>query len=604
MVSARVAGLGRRAITAGISAAVTCVAAAIGVVDQAHASGPPAVLRESSRAWVLGGSGPLGDARGAMPAANAREEGSALSAHDSKRSREERSVAGAAWDFSPNVVLHPAAEPAQHLWPDIAWSATGVIGAAWMDDHASGGYHIFYTQSTDDGVTWSTPEKVDDRASGFYSKFVDIEFTPTGIPVVVWEDDRSGESNINVYMSKRTGGASPWTTNVRVNTAGSPPGNSYFMNPSLAVVDDNRWFVAWTDWREGVLNQVYARGTTNAGATWGSESRVSDGLGFDPVAADPCLIANTGTTSAIGAEILYCVTNDWRGNVPGGRYPNVYFYRSSDGGATWSVGVRVNDIEPLYQQVSSHALVRAVDGAIVAGWLSAVTGPSQLRTCFSTNEGNKWSPSVQVDELIPGSSGTGTFSSIAASDAGVVAVFDLYETSWNAYFRGSSDGGRTWVEPSVRVDDDGGSAPTSNPVVSVDALGRVAAAWSDGRAPSSNWKIFASVGERDVTSVGGPGEGSNSSVRLVAIPNPARASQAVRFALGPLSGESAGALTTDQREIRIYDAAGRRVRTLVLEGGATEWDGRDASGAPVAPGVYWARAAFSHEARTRLVLLR
>jgi hypothetical protein len=563
------------------------------------------VLHEPARAWVRGGEGPVGIASGSGSAADQPSDLGSLATLDAKHAPEEPAVAGAAWQFSPNVVLHPAAEPAQHLWPDIAWSTTGIIGAAWMDDHAPGGYHIFYTQSTDDGVTWSTPEKVDDRAVGSYSKFVDLEFTPSGIPVAVWEDDRNGGSSMNVFMSKRTGGASPWTPSVRVNSAGSPPGPTYFMNPSLAMIDETRWFVAWTDWREGVFNQVYMRGTTNAGATWGSESRVSDELGYEPVAGDPCLIANTSAAAPLGAEILYCVTNDWRGDVPGGRYPNVYFYRSSDGGATWSVGVRVNDIEPLYQQVSSHALVQAADGAIVVGWLNAVSGPSQFRTCFSTNEGNKWSPSVQADEPIPGSSGTGTFSSIAASNAGVVVVYDLFDPSWDTYFRGSMDGGRTWVEPSVRMDDDPGTAPTNNPVAAVDALGRVAAAWSDGRAPSSNWKIFASIGENDVTSVDAAGDPASAWTQLVAIPNPSRAGAPIRFALiGASTGESSGAFAKSAREIALYDAAGRRVRTLALGEGAALWDGRDAGGAPVASGVYWARVGSPHPTIARLVLLR
>jgi hypothetical protein len=556
-------------------------------------------FREPTRTWIRGGAGAVGS-----PPASGWEAGT----HEAKRAPDERTVGGGAWEFSPNVALHPPAEPAQHLWPDIAWSATGVIAAAWMDDHAPGGYHIFYTQSTDGGLTWSAPEKVDDRASGFYSKFVDIEFTPSGIPVLVWEDDRNGESNINVYMSRRdpSGGGTPWTTNVPVNSAGSPPSNSYFMNPSLAVVDESRYFVAWTDWREGVLNQVYVRGTTNAGATWGSESRVSDGLGFEPVAGDPCLIANTGVAAPIGAEILYCVTNDWRGNVPGGRYPNVYFYRSSDGGATWSVGVRVNDIEPLYQQTSSHALVRAADGALVSGWLNASGPTSQFRSCYSTNEGTKWSASVRIDEPIPGSGGTGTFSSIAASEGGVAAVFDLYETSWNAYFRSSTDGGRTWIERSVRIDDDAANAPTSNPVVAVGALGGVAAAWSDGRAPSTNWKIFATVGERSVTSVGGPGERAGTAMRLVATPNPFRAGAFVRLALigGGGADDRMVAGASPAPEIALYDASGRRVRDLVLTDGAATWDGRDARGALVPSGVYWARADALPTARARFVLLR
>jgi hypothetical protein len=43
--------------------------------------------------------------------------------------------------------------------------------------------------------------------------------------------------------------------------------------------------------------------------------------------------------------------------------------------------------------------------------------------------------------------------------------------------------------------------------------------------------------------------------------------------------------------ITIFDLSGRRRRTAVLDGGgAFAWDGRDDSGRPVAPGLYFARA--------------
>jgi hypothetical protein len=232
------------------------------------------------------------------------------------------------WDFTANMRTHPE-EGGQHLWPDIAVGPGGLVAVAWMDDHATGGYGIFYSTTSDGGVTWSMPERVDTRVTGSYSKFVDMDFTPSGIPVLVWEDDREGE--YNVYLSKRDPGAggTPWTANRKVNTTGSPPGAGDFMDPSIAVLDDARYFVAWTDWREGVFHQVYGRASRDGGVTWGTEFRISDGLGYQPVAGAPCLVVDP-TSGLPGQEILCCVTNDWRGNVPGGRYPNVYSYRSAD----------------------------------------------------------------------------------------------------------------------------------------------------------------------------------------------------------------------------------------------------------------------------------
>jgi hypothetical protein len=85
------------------------------------------------------------------------------------------------------------------------------------------------------------------------------------------------------------------------------------------------------------------------------------------------------------------------------------------------------------------------------------------------------------------------------------------------------------------------------------------------------------------TAVGVPGTRIEAGTRLVGVePNPALGRCVVRFATaasGPV-------------ELRIHDAAGRRVRRLVdrsLPPGlhAAEWDGRDSTGRAVASGVYF-----------------
>jgi len=498
------------------------------------------------------------------------------------------------WSFDPNVRVHPS-EPGEHLWPDIAVGEDGTLGVAWMDDHASGGYHIFYSSSTDEGATWTLPERIDDRAAGAYSKFVSLAFTPRGTAVAVWEDDRTGQ--IQLYFSKRNGPPEqPWSPNIRVNTTGGSPSGSDFMNGSLAVLDEDRYFVAWTDWREGVYHQVYLRATSDGGLTWGTEHRVSDGLGYQPVAGDPCLIVDPSFTDP-GAEVLYCVTNDWRGYAPGGRYPNVYFYRSTNGGANWSIGVMVNDIEPGFQQTSSHALVKLDDGALAAGYLNNPDWTLyHLCVSRSVDAGASWSPGMQIDE--PGGGGTGTYPSIATDGAYLYAGFDLYTTSWDEYLRVSPNGGVGWPYPSQRVDDDATGAAAGNVVLAVPRYailpeGRsldVFAAWQDNRAPGYNWKIYAAHGEALGQSVPEPAPPAVAGAWRI-VPNPSRAVAAVSLvATGP--GAPARVL--------IVDAAGRSIRALDCARGGTVWDGRDARGDVVPAGLFWIRAASGNAPLVRL----
>ena len=501
------------------------------------------------------------------------------------------------WDFAANVRTHPA-QAAQSLWPDVAYGPAGLVGVAWMDDHLPGGYHIFYSASTDGGLTWSPSEKVDTRTVGSYSKFPDLDFTPSGIPVVVWEDDRFG--GINVFLSRRdpAGGGNPWTANVRVNTAGSPPSGSDFMNPSLAVRDNGRFYVAWTDWREGIFHQVYIRRTSDAGASWSTETQVSDELGFEPLAGDPCLIA-VPAGGASGGEVLACVTNDWRGDKPGGRFPNVYAYRSTNGGSTWSIGVQVNDIDLYFQQVSSHALVRVEDGTLAAGWLNGDFVSSHFHVSVSTDLGETWGASVPADP--PSNGGVGTYSSLAVAGGTVFAAFDLYEANWNAYFRASTDGGRTWTEGACRMDDDVTGSASGNTVLAARSTTEVMGAWMDNR-PGAAWQIYSSRGIREVTAVepeaAGGASGIAPAATITLAPNPSSGGALV--AIG-VRAEGAPAMAAVPLRFRILDAQGRTVAILdpTASGGGliAQWDGTGGRGRAVPPGIYWVTLETESAAR-------
>jgi hypothetical protein len=104
----------------------------------------------------------------------------------------------------------------------------------------------------------------------------------------------------------------------------------------------------------------------------------------------------------------------------------------------------------------------------------------------------------------------------------------------------------------------------------------------------------------EVSPPSGVGDASllGGSVRFEARPNPARRSVRFHFAAGP------GA---QPAELRIFDAAGRCVRTLrsSLPAGSPPlvWDGRDVHGRSLPGGVYFCRAGGQRDA-VELVLLQ
>jgi hypothetical protein len=108
--------------------------------------------------------------------------------------------------------------------------------------------------------------------------------------------------------------------------------------------------------------------------------------------------------------------------------------------------------------------------------------------------------------------------------------------------------------------------------------------------------------------------------KLTASPSPASGVVRLEYALSGtpntstdfVSGSSPGSLpnawATDERvAIDIFDVSGRTVARFAVTGstGAVEWDGTDASGTRVAPGVYLARVSFGGASTsTRIAIVR
>jgi len=101
-----------------------------------------------------------------------------------------------------------------------------------------------------------------------------------------------------------------------------------------------------------------------------------------------------------------------------------------------------------------------------------------------------------------------------------------------------------------------------------------------------------------VVAVDGPPAAAASGLRRIG-PNPFQASTTVRFDLAQRARVA----------LRVYDVAGRLVRTLVgdeeLGAGshALDWDGRDEGGGRLSPGLYFCQLSAGSVRETRRVVL-
>ena len=150
------------------------------------------------------------------------------------------------WDLSRNVSLGGAMAGWSGLNPD------GLLGQAWIAaDPASGNVYVLCSvdppgadpldvmiaRSTDQGVTWSAPVRVNDDAStSNWQWFGTLAVAPNGRIDVVWNDTRNDASNqlSELFYASSTDGGATFSPNVAV----APPFDSTLGWPQQNKIGD------------------------------------------------------------------------------------------------------------------------------------------------------------------------------------------------------------------------------------------------------------------------------------------------------------------------------------------------------------------------------
>ncbi|MCA9754416.1 MAG: exo-alpha-sialidase [Candidatus Eisenbacteria bacterium] len=98
---------------------------------------------------------------------------------------------------------------------------TGDLLVVW-NDQLFGNPDILAVRSTDNGVTWSSPVRVNDDGGTGAQWFPWVAFDPNGVAHVVWYDRRNDPSDIDVYYARSVDGGASFEANVRVTGSGFP----------------------------------------------------------------------------------------------------------------------------------------------------------------------------------------------------------------------------------------------------------------------------------------------------------------------------------------------------------------------------------------------
>jgi hypothetical protein len=112
--------------------------------------------------------------------------------------------------------------------------------------------HIYFSKSTGGGSSFSSNKRADDTPSNFNVGFSDIAVTSSGTICVVWQDNRDG--NADIYYSESTNDGSSFSTSLRVDNTGT--GTSDQKYPKIAIGGSGDKYVVWQDNRNG-NNDIY-----------------------------------------------------------------------------------------------------------------------------------------------------------------------------------------------------------------------------------------------------------------------------------------------------------------------------------------------------------
>jgi hypothetical protein len=158
----------------------------------------------------------------------------------------------------------------------LAWASYSKAGGA------RGVVNLYVAKSVDAGKVWSaTLLDVSSAAPGckdaecgeaYLGAQVALTSDAAGALYALWSAGNSALGPQRIYFSSSTNGGESWLPQVSVSSAGAGVEHAF---PAIVAGNSGDVRIAWMDQRNSPLWNTYYRSSSNGGATWGEETRVS-----------------------------------------------------------------------------------------------------------------------------------------------------------------------------------------------------------------------------------------------------------------------------------------------------------------------------------------
>jgi hypothetical protein len=209
-----------------------------------------------------------------------------------------------------------------------------------------------------------------------------------------------------VLLARSTDEGGSWSAPAAIN---APPPRRC-SGGSVAVGPGGRLYVTWAGMTlSAPFTEEYAgcASSTDGGATWSVAQNIFSMGGINGTLATkgnirvnglPQIVVDRSTGTRSGW--VYIVTSE-KGLAPAGSDPDIIFHRSTDGGATWSAGIRVNQDAPGNGKIQYFPAMDVDDNGAVniifCDDRNTAADSSEIMLARSTDGGDTWTEQVISD---------------------------------------------------------------------------------------------------------------------------------------------------------------------------------------------------------------
>jgi Neuraminidase (sialidase) len=259
---------------------------------------------------------------------------------------------GATWSAVQTLNSNANTDAENDSSPNAATDGNGNWCTVWASNEDLGGtagtdYDIFFSRSTDNGVTWSVVQTLNTNAASD----VGIDFSPivatdaNGNWFTVWRSDEdlggAAGTDRDIFFSRSNDNGATWSA-VQTLNANANTDTENDENPRVTSDGKGNWVAVWYSNEDlggtaGTDNDIFFSRSSDNGVTWSVVQTLNTNADTD-IGSDE--IPNIITDSNGSWVAVWRSSEDLGGTA--GTDHDIFFSRSTDNGATWSAVQTLN----------------------------------------------------------------------------------------------------------------------------------------------------------------------------------------------------------------------------------------------------------------------